>query len=76
MQHNRFRTYIRPHKRGLEQNCLPLALTTAITPAVTPAQITVDKYCCACRPAIEEQGGMLTLLKKLWIRKKNGKQLC
>lgn len=45
---------MRPHKRGLEQNCLPLALTMAITPAVTPAQTTVVKYCCAFRPAVEE----------------------
>lgn len=30
--------YRRPHKRGLEHRCLPLALTIAITPAVIPAQ--------------------------------------
>ena len=32
----------RPHKRGLEQKCLPLALTIAMTPAVIPAQSTED----------------------------------
>lgn len=47
-------TYKRPHNRGLEQNCLPLALTTAINPAVTPAQSTVFANCCAFRPAIEQ----------------------
>lgn len=34
--------YRRPHKRGLEHRCLPLALTIAITPAVIPAQSTVE----------------------------------
>lgn len=33
-------SYISLHKRGLEQNCLPLAFTTAATPAVIPAQST------------------------------------
>jgi len=32
----------RPHKRGLEQRCLPLALTIAITAAVIPAQSTEE----------------------------------
>ena len=46
--------YRRPHNRGLEQNCLPLALTNAITPALTPAQITEAINCCVFRPAIEQ----------------------
>lgn len=33
----------RPHKRGLEQNCLPFALRMAITPAVTPANNIEDR---------------------------------
>lgn len=43
--------YRRPHKRGLEQNCLPLVLTTAITPAANPAQSTEDMNWCVFRPA-------------------------
>lgn len=47
----RFRRYRRPHKRGLEQICLPLVLISAIIPAVTPAQIIDDTIVCAFRPA-------------------------
>lgn len=44
-------SHISPHKRGLEQICLPFDLTTAISPAVTPAHRTEDKIVCAFRPA-------------------------
>lgn len=47
--------YRRPHKRGLEQNCLPLALTSAIIPAVALAQIIEDKKDCALRPAAQKK---------------------
>lgn len=44
---------MRPHKRGLEQNCLPLALTSAITPAVKPAQNTDETKGFVLRPTAE-----------------------
>lgn len=47
--------YRRRHKRGLEQNCLPLILTTAVTPAVKPAQNTVETQRCIFRPAENKQ---------------------
>lgn len=43
--------YKRPHKRGLEQICLPFDFTSAITPAVALAQTNEEMKLWAFCPA-------------------------
>lgn len=65
--------YRRPHKRGLEQNCLPLAFTMAITPAATPAHSAEAINCCAPLPAERTTNRKNTSINVLVLPNKNAR---